>query len=390
MALAVFGAFGCGDDGAARDGGGGGGDGGPGGSDAGPSSLPVDCVDRATTDRRCEFPMNLSPGEVGGGPSLRSIYRGSFGNPEISGGFADAAGNRLVAAVTLGSDTSNDYGAIVTIDLDSGDRTVVSGEFEDSRSGLTMVGAGQSFGEAFDVRAGVDGWYVWGSLALVRVDPATGDRTDLWDAPANPCPCRNVNGISMAAGAAGEAYLSMYNPGNGIAEIADGSCGAATLVGHSDPSMDVGGGLVVTSTLWEALQRDGDRLYASLGGFLVYVDLVTGDRIGVSSPDRALGVGDADLGRYGLAVHGDRVWTAGSSTSRSVEGYRQFATVVAADVETGDREVFYGALNTPLVTGGDSDERVWVHPDGETLIMSMDGAVFRYDPATGNAFVLSY
>src|SRR5438552_14783664 len=91
------------------------------------ATLAVDCA-KAEKDPRCGRVSWAKGGTIGAGPAVN----GGQGFPSIGDGFID--GNRLVAAVELGGQF-DDNGAIMSFDLTSGDRTILSGKMEDLAKG---------------------------------------------------------------------------------------------------------------------------------------------------------------------------------------------------------------------------------------------------------------
>lgn len=149
-----------------------------------PTSLPADC--RCLDNRAakngidsCKRPFDVAKAKtaIGSGPSF-ALYE----NAHLSGGFVDAANNRLVASVYWDG-ASTPKGLIVTYDLKTWTRKFVSGEWNDGAPKST--GSGPAFTHVKDVRPGKDGkWYALAyrpqRAEIFKIDPASGDRTVIW------------------------------------------------------------------------------------------------------------------------------------------------------------------------------------------------------------------
>jgi hypothetical protein len=99
---------------------------GPGSGDGGSSStaLPFDCREE-NDEARCERFDDVEAQTIGSGVSLAN------GTGSLSGGFVDAANVRLVLAAF----DYTEQGYVLAVDLDTGDRTLVSGAAHDPRTG---------------------------------------------------------------------------------------------------------------------------------------------------------------------------------------------------------------------------------------------------------------
>ncbi|MBV9949092.1 MAG: hypothetical protein JOZ69_19745, partial [Myxococcales bacterium] len=215
-----------------------GGDGNDGGApgDASPvdgssGGLLLDCTRTANaSDPRCTGPSCAFAGTLGAGPILGC----SSGFPEIRFGFVDPAAGRLVVAVEMGVQ-SDANGGVFSVDLRSGDRTLLSGQYQDPATGTVARGTGPDLGGVWDVEAAPDG--SWLALVakgstdnrqIVRVDPATGNRVLVDDFSTLDCGggiCVTpgyLGGLAVAGD--GSVYLGLDdNPvgsGNGVARLA--------------------------------------------------------------------------------------------------------------------------------------------------------------------------
>jgi streptogramin lyase len=270
-------------------------------------------VDPATTERTI-ISANADEGlagelgnVVGSGPS--------FSSP--SGIAVEAAGNLLVIDV--------DLAAVVRIDPVTGDRTIISD---------ADTGNGPGFGTLLGgIAIEADGNVVVtdGAQTVVRVDPVTGDRTIISDAdtgngPAFAAPLGNVplersivveaNGDLLVLDA-GLAAIVRVDPANGdrsIVSDADTGSGPALGAGSSlDMAIEADGNIVVTvqeSAAWAVLR----------------VNPVTGDRSIVSDADTGDGI--RLFWPYGIAVEAD---------GNLIVTDTGLAAVIRVDPVTGDR-----------------------------------------------------
>jgi hypothetical protein len=375
MALLLFGLLACGDDGVARDAGSF-----PDalpdasiGADAGSSELAIDCTSRDVVDERCNVPSEIDPGSIGEGPMLANGGLGPLFGVVYEGGFVDSESNRLVVALPSA-------GVILGVDLTTGDRAVLSGVYRDPRTGPTTVGAGDPIDGVFDVRAGPDGWYARVADTIVRVDPATGDRTVVWT-DAAPCVEYLSNLRSLAVDEAGTAYVHFFGmsagaESAGIGAIRDGACTTVTR-SSTDPSLVVGGGLDVNGEGWGSLHYGTGKVHALfLESLVLEVDVATGDRRAITSA--AVGSGPV-AGGTGMAVGERSIWTVSSEALQVVE----------IDRATGDRIAREPHPDTPFARVLRGPSRVWIHPNGVTLVLAFTDTLFLFDPPTGNDHVLS-
>jgi len=158
----------------------------------GPNQTPRDGVDFCTVlstgvSQYRGAPEDKLEGDArntfGSGPSMIGVF-----NVQYSGGFiAEDEDNKLIVA-TLWDAAAQPKGLIMRIDLETGDREVVSGMYP-TDTGLEVVGEGPDFHHVIDVRLGPDGKYYAlsdaqqpGSAAIFRVDPETGKRDIVWSA----------------------------------------------------------------------------------------------------------------------------------------------------------------------------------------------------------------
>lgn len=209
-------------------------------------------------------------------------------------------------------------GAIYAIDIETGNRRVVSGAYLDDDGIRVDVGSGHTVeGEALpfitSIKLGEDGMiYAVGSntlthVEITRVDPTTGERTQIWrrqpleeasnaDYRFGQCFDGRVSinyygGFepvqyaerAFALGPDGTFYLGWNNDGVGVVQIsADGS--TCTHVSRwasrnlTAPLPDIGGGTTPQyGEISGMLYREG-AIYAQTKGITLSIDPATGDR----------------------------------------------------------------------------------------------------------------
>lgn len=374
---------GC-DDGAKPDGGG------------GDAKGLIDCTDSAQSQTDvCVRPSN-STVYFGEGPSIDGLP--PFGG-QYFGGVIDPAGNRLLIGVGWGLDDGR-QGMVMAIDVDTGDRTVLSGQYEDPAAGKVVTGAGPELGFVRDVALGRDGaLYVLNSpnsadeSEVLEIDPATGDRAYLWvqgDPAYGQCVINGSDALlvpwSFAVDNDGSFYFAVAEPfdsATGIVKLSpDGAACTVVSLWGSDPEAVRGAGPETNATFTGLRLRDGALL--AIDGQnkgLFRFDPATGDRTRLSNPE--LGVGP-EIGTQWLDwdARGEGVWTSGAFAGNSTVLTR----VVLA---SGDREAVPLEAG-PAYYGLQSGGAIFQHPTKDLLLMVVDSyAVVLLDPASGNSNNLS-
>jgi hypothetical protein len=360
----------------------------------------VDCK-ASPADPKCPKALG-SDARLGKGPRLNLGH--------TLGGFV--LGTKLVVALDL-ADNLDDKSLVASVDLATGDRKVISGKYEDPAQGTVSVGAGPSLYYPYDVKRLADGSLVvassdpQGTIALLKVDPTSGDRASLWSSDATgTASCGKLakkvlfsvqRSRGVAIGASGEYYLGFEymtdaGPLEGVARIDPAKgCDVVTLAGKATGATadDVGSGPALY-----ALTRGLD--YGAGGVWLVAfeeysifkVDPTTGKRTRVSSSYGAtqVGDGDAEIGRNSITLDqaANVVWTAGATNTGSL-----FLTSV--DVTTGNRTDRMAAGTYGPVTGtSGGNPYVWTIPGSSYLAVEQGEAIMVFDPASGNSNVVSF
>ncbi len=390
-------------------------DGGLGGGSGDAGSIDIDAggngsllaVDCQNSDNRsldiCRAPSQVAPRVFGSGPSLKEMNAGF--TQEYAAGFID--GQHLILFAHWNS-SADQRGYVVRVHLSTGDREVISGEYDDPASGPQRVGSGPEFAWVSDMEKGADGyWYalnpVSGVVQLMRIDPTTGHREIIWDddndAAFNLCLtgqdppiARNMTSKSFAIGDSGEFYFSVSdNPldsGRGIVKVTvDGTNTACEVMSMYDgPEGDNrGAGITFPNGRWYGVTFHQGAVYAVLDLNSTLVRFATqgddiGDRIVISSQDRGVGIGP-ELGTGTMLF--DYVRSQFFTTADFLGGS---GGVILADPETGDRELL-AYESAPALSS--SEGPAWPLENGLIVMISGDYGIVLFDPNTGNSNLLS-
>lgn len=329
-----------------------------------PTRLQADCRCGQVSAEPCQRPYNLNISvSIGEGPRPRNDIPG--GGKGAWGGFLED--RELIYPITWSDSMHQDQSLIYAVNVDTGARRRVSGAYQDPRMGYSKVGGGDDFLNIYDVKKGADGkYYAMGSTGEIgwpkvwQVDPATGDRTLMFDTElAAKCP----NGLPESI--AGSKNLqptpeawTMDEQGNhyfapvtntadhGFAIVrypADGSrCEFVTRVAtarstFAEPKV-IGAGWSSISLPTRALSYKDGKLYMISDTMLLEVEIATGNRALLSNAKPSGGLGSGPINAEGL---GDRwtIWDPYHELMWTV-GAKGGTLAVAVDLETGDRANF--------------------------------------------------
>lgn len=370
-----------------------------------PSDLVADCRCGPNQAPRDGIPLCQRPYElnregfaVGEGPS----FAGAF-NAEYLGGFLDESegpSGTVYVAVGFGGSTDRS-GAVLAIDVATGNRRAVSGTFLGT-NGPYEVGAGPTFATVLDVRRGPDQkLYAWvrttppSQQELFRVDPATGDRTLIWkgrDAAFNQClsdqGTLQYDDNSFAMDAQGRFYIShgTVGLGIGILRLSADATSCELVSGASEvPAMQKGTGPLPGSIQGFTFVKG--KLIASGRSpkMFVSVDVETGNREllyesqGLTPPER-----------WALWDENHQAWWfTGFESSVSIWAYDP-ATRATTDIFGG------GVLPwMPLGCGGPVQINslnyapVFVRSNGNLLVAQDGFSLVEYEPKSGNSVIIS-
>ncbi len=398
-----------------------------------PTALDADCrclTNRALTGglpvcwRPYEAYISESGVTVGAG-----VRVGAHPQATLLGGFLDAAQGKIVAAVAWSSAANPDAGFVMAFDLATGDRTVLSGEHLSAGGAPAEVGAGHRLTNVIDVQRGPDGTlYVWSGTnvmgEIVAVDPATGDRTLVWQRDgAGFAVCDNgrdgksvqTRADGFAIDAAGAFYLGFSNTspvGEGLGVIRISGTGAqqtcqyvtraGTMAGNAMAGTSVGAGWAFTSGVLTGFGlHDGKLLALNAFDLTLYaIDLATGDRARLTGASTANPLGSGPTGSSGVG-HRWVKWDAARARYWTV-GRQGGTQVVLVDPATAAR-VALSCNDAPADPGlacisGSLDSGLsqnyggfWFAPDdADRVYFSHDGmGLVVLEVSTGNSMIFS-
>lgn len=370
-----------------------------------PTALIADCRCGPNQAPRDGIPLCQRPYElnregfaVGEGPSFAGVF-----NAEYLGGFLDEAegpSGTVYVAVGYGGSTDRS-GAVLAIDVATGNRRAVSGTFLGT-NGPYEVGAGPTFATVLDVRRGPDQkLYAWvrttlpSQQELYRVDPATGDRTLIWKARDSRFPqcfsdiaTLQYNDDGFAVDAQGRFYLAhgTVNFGAGIVRLSADASSCEMVTGASDaPELQKGTGVLPG---WlQGFTFVKGKLIASGRSPKVFisVDVETGNREqlyesqGLTPPERWAAWDE----------HHQAWWFTGFQSSVSIWAYDP-----ASNATT---DIFGGGVLPwmPLGCGGPVQINslnyapVFVRSNGNLLVAQDGFSLVEYEPGTGNSVIIS-
>ncbi len=339
---------------------------------------------------------------VGAGPRIYGLP-----NAHFSGGFVE--GDELIVAAYWGSSTAQ-RGAVLAIDVDSGDRRLVSGEL-----GELSVGSGPAFTYALDVRKGADGnWYVFtqsvtpGAPSIFRVNPTTGNRTLVWKgqsashgqcASGDPDATASVQYTNQgfAVDGTGGFILGYANPirdGRGLVRISpDGSsCTYITATGLREDGLTRGSGLGLGGFV-QGFMVDGTKVlvHTTQPKALIEVDLTTGDRTALFSSSTAGNIGE----RWAVKDPARGViWTAGLMNAVSIVAYdRAKNKTMNVFSSCGDPDFPWYPLCPgagPVKINSLNYGGIWLHPRTGNLLIAQDSvSIIEFEPETANSVIRS-
>jgi hypothetical protein len=386
-----------------------------------PTSLPVDCRCAQPFEvHECKRPFNRDA-EVtfGAGPRWRA------GLPSVQMYGAALDGREMLITSTWSSSNRQNQGVVFAMDLDTGDRRIVSGSWNSPADGTFSTGDGPDFVNAYNIEIGADGdYYVVGGTGeasnpiVWRVDAESGDRELVYEAKGDGfATCANglredepgtkevnLNPLSWTMDDAGNHYFGVLAgaPGPSVVKISpDGqSCEYLTRV-LVDPDGvfegNVGEGFDDIQFYFSALEIVGDTMYALSDRQIYTIDMTNGRRrLFTDAQADAVGSGSPNLGKVWLTwdPHHEVLWSYGSPSDENV--------VIAVDPEDGERiasPCWHPTLGRLAACAGNSigvggvmkRGGLVVDPEGaHDLFFAFDGiSVIRLDQATLNVNVIS-
>lgn len=377
------------------------------------TTLPADC--RCTSNRPTTGGIDRCVGSTvlplttrfGSGPSIRSLPQAHYNGGVI-------VGRELFVGADWSSSVLPNQGLVMAIHLDTGNRRIVSGAFDDPATGLTTTGTGPAFANVIDVKRGVGPeLYVLSvpgssfNLEILRVDPVTGNRTLVWrgrDAAFGQCASGDSSRPSVTyhervfgLTATGDFYLGFRgagftSEGVGLVKVsANGqACSFVTRSGAGSLNayayLDIGQGFAVDRGFYAGLSEQSGQLYVLHDTIkaLFRIDPATGNRTRVSGAGTAYGIlGDGPINLGGI---GER-WTQWDSTRNVMwtSGVLNYRSLVAVDLTTGDRTQAYCST-----TGGVDAPNAWrqLCLSGVLAAGYQNFGGLFLDPVSGDLFVV--
>lgn len=390
-----------------------------------PTDFPMDCrcPEAAMTDR-CRRPYDL-PGTTSfsSGPRMRELAS------TIRAWRGTVVGREWYLPMAWSISSAQNQSVIFGINLDTGDRRLVTGSYQDPALGITEVGSGDPLLQVMDIKMGADNMlYAVGAASdiaspkLWRIDPNTGARTLIFDeatADASAL-CPNFSTLpgrrtvqmtpeGWAMDAQGRFYFSMVNmPGPSIVRMtiteSGTSCAYLTRVSDCPTCSDrtnVGTGYSDIQFDMRAFEIVGDTLYTVSDTKLIAVDLNTGNRRLISNGKTTGGLGAGPVNAEAL---GDR-WTTWDPYRNVLwtVGVLGGSQAVAVDPTNGNRYTWpcwhptLGLIATCNNTGralvpgplGFGGMIIDPQPPHDLYFAHDLMSVVKYDPRTGNAYTFS-
>lgn len=331
-----------------------------------PTSLTTDCrCTQVASISTCKRAASLNASVAfGDGPRFRDVEQ-----VDQLGAFQD--GREMFIATSWSSSASPKQGALLAVNIDTGDRRVVSGSFKDPVNGSTTTGDGPAFGVVTHAIKGNDGYYVASvdetgeeaSLPIIfKVDPDTGNREIVYNAnePDNFAVCSNgapedtpgkktvqiQGGNRWTMDADGNHYFAPFGaaPGPSIVRVSkDGqSCDYVVRIADGPVTFEpanVGTGYTDIQFDFENLFILDDKLYARSDKLMLEVTMPASGEASLkmfsNAANGSVGGGcEGDIKCMGRVwtiwdPYREVFWTSGSPSDDNI--------IVAIDPTNGDR-----------------------------------------------------
>lgn len=363
---------------------------------------------------------DLRAGKYGKGPHVYEF--GEFA--ELRGGFMDAAAREIVIAGRFRAGDDPIRGAkngfVMAVNIDTGDRRMISGGYSEGDGVLKFKGEGPGFWDAWKVLPGPDGkLYVFdylgtGNAQILRVDPATGDREFVWtnEKPEQVDPTLGIcdhgsmdpserqrisvpiegGNPSFALDDQGRFYMAFnqagFETGVGLIRVgADGkSCEYLSRTGATRGNVtyyqkDIGQGASFGQGALSGLSIEGDTLYALnfINGTLFSVDINTGDRKLITS-------GTTAVAYTVLNPHDNNIlWAVGKDTTTVID------EVLLSERKIADLWTLDTFRRGPLNAGNLGSGGMWFDPvNPDVVYFSHDNwSIVKAEVSTFNNYILS-
>ncbi len=396
------------------------------------TTLAADCrcfINRSPisgiTDRCVGLNYVATATGIGTGPDVRSQPQS-----HINGGVV--VGRELFAGVDWSSATRPKQGFVMAVNLDNGNRRIVSGGYNDPSLGFTETGSGPSLHRVLDVARGADGQLfalsvpaITAGLEIVRIDPMTGNRTRIWkggDATFGQCASGDPGRLAVTYhdrvfGIApdGGFYLAFrgagtFSEGVGLVHVAASgmNCSFVTRSGsgalNTHAGNPIGNGYDVDRGFYAGLVQKDGQLFVLNDVFkaLFRIDPATGNRVRLSSAATSwglLGNGPENFGGIGQR------WLAWDATRNVMwaSGLESYRGLTAVDLTTGDRTEAYcrstnaeapwrnTCLGGVLEGGYQNLGGFWLDPmTNDPILVHENHSIVRVELLNGNSMKISF
>jgi hypothetical protein len=369
-----------------------------------PTALPVDCRHSRNESNSVCNSDDENRTMVGGGMQFPNHIGASY----MANGYLDVA-TRTIYVAAANAISGDRLGSFFSVDLDTGDRTLISGPYDDPRMGVGTVGTGPEIGQAFDIEPHPAGGFVaWGANGWFRID-TSGNRTLIhpsdgycrhamydWNFP------NSVTAHGMTLDASGRAIVPLQRPRptdgaspeeppdpdepQGMAIVDETGC-RVMMMASEDPVRRIGMGRVPQFEFVYPLFSEGVLWSSSGFGRFFRIDPATGDRVVVSAVQDGVGSGgvhEAQPGEHGFFERDGTIYAVRGETRL---GNYAPLTLVEIDVVTGNATPRFNATDIGL------NQASWVtpHPDDEDLIIvGTERFLAVAELSSGNVNLLSF
>lgn len=347
------------------------------GTGGGAAALPIDCCDPAHKDSATCRSADPGGGELGSGPQVSGFLAG------VASGFVE--GGKAILAV---KNTGASAGMVLSVDLATGNREVITGVYEDPMAGPNDQGGGDTV-NPIDVVRGPDGFYLLAETGgdVYRADFATGKRALVYDTSACTTGAATLvrgSDAGLEVDEAGALYQSANaGPSLGVVRLFQGACSVVTFADRTD---GVGSG--PNFLTYTGMGYAKGKLFGTwfTDESLISVDVATAKRLRLSSTTMPTVGSGPPFGTASTRASTDgSVWVGADS-----QGGVALVTRVVVDLNApnvGDREPFNAECG-PLTSFEFED--VYLYGElGSFWVIGKDSAVYLFDPATKNSNRLS-
>lgn len=373
------------------------------------TAMPVDC--RCLTHQAlesglapCKRPYELKNTGVtlGTGVKFATLQQVS-----IQGGFVDSKTDEIVTAVSWSGSTDR-KGLIVAVEVKTGNRRVISGQYQDG-GGPATKGSGPNLLWPLDVQPGPGGKLLAmndsasAAPEIIAIDPLAGNRTLLWrggDVAFGQCPSADAgksvqtNAFGFAVDGDGSMLVGYSNAlvdGRGIVRIsADGkTCKVVTGSGSKNASLDKGTGNALGGFVQGfAIQAGQVWALTTQPKALWSIDLATGNRTQVYTAASATVMGERRLGWDAVRK---LWWISGVQNSTTISAFDPVTKILSnVDSSCGADKLFKLCWAGPININTLNYGGLYVHPSNSRMYFGHDLlSVVEVEPETGNSKVLS-